>query len=173
MKICIHCKEQMQADARVCPHCQRTQTRLDVRDPRTGLVLVVLVLAVIFGIQHYFEKEFKAHTGSSSPIARGAVVVLEPSFAFVPGTSSSCDMQELVIIGRLRNTSSHGVKDPKIIVSFYNSSHRLVDVVSESNLQTTIGAGGEVGFRATSKPTAMATEYVTFDIKVVGGSDLE
>lgn len=92
---------------------------------------------------------------------------------FVPGTPSSCYTKKVVIVGRLRNTSSHGVKGPKVIVSFYNSSHNLVDVVTESIWQTVIPASGEISFRATSTPTAKATEYVTFDIKVTGGRDLD
>ncbi|MDX2418293.1 MAG: FxLYD domain-containing protein [Xanthomonadales bacterium] len=173
MKTCIHCKEQMQPDARVCPNCQRTQSRLDARDPRTGLVLMVLLLAAVFGAQHFFKPSFDSLDGFSTAVANGAVVVSESSFAFVPDTPNSCDSQKVVIVGKLHNTSSHGVKGLEVIVSFYNSSHHLVDVVTESIWQTVIPANGEVSFRAASTPTAKAAEYITFDIKVTGGRDLD
>lgn len=175
MKICIHCKEEMKPDARVCPHCQRTQSRLDTRDPRTAIVIFVVPAVLIIGAllvgQHYFRNAIGSIDATSTAVTNGAVVVSETSFSFVP---SSCGpQQQLVFIGKLHNASSHRVKDPKVIVSFYDSSHHLVDVVTESNWQTIIAAGGEMSFRATSTPKAKPTDYVSFDTQVVGGRDLD
>jgi hypothetical protein len=163
----------MQPDARVCPHCQRTQSRFDTRDPRMMLVSLVVVFLVLVAGQPYFARTFDPFGSASAVIAKGLVVIVEPSFSVLPAGTGSCETGKVVVVGKIRNNSTQGIRDLQIVANFYSGDHRLIDVVTEWIWRITIPAGGELGFRATATPKAAPSEYSTFDVKVVGGRALD
>ncbi len=150
-KPCRHCKEPMQVDARICPHCRSSQAWWgSQRDPRFAIGWLVIFLVIFVPFMYFFPRHVFS---DDEPVAAPVLAVSDVSSRVV----ATSDGSRLFILGTVRNSSSTDASRVWFRVRVLDGSGKLMDTMLLQDPGLVVPSGKAVSFRVTdllSMPSA-------------------
>lgn len=119
-KTCRHCKQEIHKQARRCQHCHSSQSWFaDQKDPRTIVVLLLLIPLLFFPLIWYMDSTF-INSGSSK---NADLSITQENLAIV----TLNDNKNIVLTGYIVNQSTYPVSNIWFQLTAYDQSSQLVD----------------------------------------------
>jgi hypothetical protein len=163
-KTCQTCREPINADARVCPHCRRWQATYAVAI--YGFLGVYVACAV--GLQLWAASSHSSILGSE-PFAKDAseLSIVESSMHY--GAEGKCN--NISTIGTIRNIGDIPWENLKLEVRYSDAAGNLIDTESSEEYGLVVPAHGESAFRLRAAADKPREVYSSHKVFIKGGRD--
>ncbi len=157
-KPCVACREPIQCDARKCPHCHQTQSRL-ANFPNTNVAQLVLLLFLAALIAFFFYSAYEIlHKTDKAPkldVSSGTIRV-----GSVQGSLRvSC-------FATITNQDRSSWRNPSLQAEFFDRAGARIDIKHQelhASLYPTFSMEGHVW----GEPVAEPAEYASCVMKVI------
>lgn len=168
-KPCKTCAEQIQAAAKVCPHCRQGQSILYRRSRLAAALLYGLMFFVILSALMPDWDTFPA--GEDFRDHSGEIVVRDSSFEF--GDCGTCNgALQITTVGMLDNTGERTWKELQFEVQYYDEAGELIDAISSREYSMVLPAGGETAFRVKAAAAKPREQYASHRVIVKHAEDV-
>lgn len=142
-KPCRHCKEPMQVDARICPHCRSSQSWWgSQRDPRFAIGWFALFLVIFVPFMYFFPR----HMLSDDEAAAAPVLAVSD---VSPRVVSTSDGHRLFVLGTVRNSSSTDASRVWFRVNVLDGAGKSMDTMLLQDPGLVVPSGKAASFRVT------------------------
>ncbi len=158
-KPCRHCKEQIQANARICPHCRSSQSWWGSQsDPRFILGWLVFFIALFIPLMYFTPRMFT----DEQPVAIPTLTVSDVSSRVVASPEGS----RLFVLGTVHNDSSTDASRVWFRVRIVDGSGKLIDSMLLQDQGLVVPTGKAVPFRVSDLLSAPSAERTRIEVLV-------
>ena len=120
-KLCIQCKQPIHPDARVCQHCKSYQSWLgSQRDPRVGIILIIIFLAVFVPVIMYLPKNVGPKE-QATPV----LTVSNVSLRYL----DTPDGSRVFVLGKIKNVSADDGMHIYFRINIYGKGSKVLDTL--------------------------------------------
>lgn len=166
-RICPYCAEEIQATAKVCPHCRNWLVFLSLKNPAVFLIcFCFFFLVLIVGFLAFVRGMF--NPGMDFSPYRDSISVVESRMNSQPDEYGSGTVICVVVV--LTNKCELSWKNPQLDLRFYNQSGTLIDANTYTG-NGLIHPNGELALRVRIHPCRALSEYDSCKVFVRSAAD--
>lgn len=167
---CKYCLEEIQAEAKKCPHCQGWQTKFDPQNPKVGLYLSLVIIALIpILLAPLLFEIYSDDPKDDVDTSLKSLEVISSSLKTFECEGTKC----LAIVGIIENTSDQVWNNVFFHVDFYDSNDQLIDTFSDRDSDIVIPARSKTTFRVVRIATNERSAYSSHKVSIRWAKTLE
>lgn len=168
-KLCPICCEQINAQARKCPHCQHFQNKWTLLAYHPAVAVAPMILAfVACGV--FLTRVFSP--GEDFESHRAQIHVAESAMQFGERPAAqSAPAPTVAVVGTIQNDSGITWKDAVIEVEYFDKDHKLIDARQQRDYTEVLAPGQPCAFKISMTRDFSADKYASYEVRVVSARD--
>ena len=161
--ICRYCKEEINKDAKKCPHCHGWLVKwgLDFQNPKSIIIFLLLFffimmpafIVIMTNLEEYLKK-----SKTKPNISETSYKIIEISTSSL-NTYKCGDSKCIVISGVIENKSNSAWKDLYFHAELFNKHDQMIDNFSNHDYDIIVPVNGSTTFRISGYAVKDLSEY--------------
>jgi len=168
--ICRYCKEEINKDAKKCPHCHGWQVKwgLDLQNPKALIIYLLFLLFIIMPAFIVVMTNLERYWRSSKTETN----ISETSYKVIEISTSSLDTYKcgnskcIAISGVIENKSNSAWKDLYFHAELFNKHDQMIDNFSNHDYDIIVPANASTTFRITESAIKDLSEYSKHKVSI-------